>query len=151
MLTYADIVSSCETVTSNKHKSISQKSPCKTKEMSCDPDGFIGVERKRRKTKKFFLTGIAENVNENQILSYLNKKNIIPTYISIFPSRRRGVLSSKIHVPSAASSLVQEENFWPKYVTCKPWRAKDDIKNPLVREINLTHDGSHNSSQNFLP
>ena len=137
MLTYADIVSSCETVTSNKHKSISQKSSCKTKEMSCDPDGFIGVERKRRKTKKFFLTGIAENVNENQILSYLNKKNIIPTYISIFPSRRRGVLSSKIHVPSAASSLVQEENFWPKYVTCKPWRAKDDIKNPLVREINL--------------
>ena len=50
--------------------------------MSCDPDGFIGVERKRRKTKKFFLTGLAENVNENQILSYLNKKNIIPTYIS---------------------------------------------------------------------
>ena len=142
MLTYADIVSSCETVTSNKHKSISQKSPCKTKEMSCDPDGFIGVERKRRKTKKFFLTGIAENVNENQILSYLNKKNIIPTYISIFSSRRRGVLSLKIHVPSAASSLVQEENFWPKYVICKPWRAKDDTKNPLVREINLTHKGT---------
>ena len=142
MLTYADIVSSCETVTSNKHKSISQKSPCKTKEMSCDPDGFIGVERKRRKTKKFFLTGIAENVNENQILSYLNKKNIIPTYLSIFPSRRRGVLSSKIHVPSAASLLVQEENFWPKYVTCKPWRAKDDIKNSLVRKINLTHKGT---------
>ena len=159
MLTYADIVSSCETVTSNKHKSISQKSSCKTKEMSCDPDGFIGVERKRRKTKKFFF-GIAENVNENQILSYFNKKNIIPTYIyiSIFPSRRRGVLSSKIHVPSAASSQVQEENFWPKYVTCKPWGAKDDIKNPLVREINLTHkgtlstlyNGSHNPSQNFL-
>ena len=142
MSTYADIVSSCESVTSNKHKSISQKSSCKTKEMSCDPDGFIGVERKRRKTKKFFLTGIAENVNENQILCYLNKKNIIPTYISIFPSRRRGVLSSKIHVPSVASSLVQEENFWPKYVTCKPWRAKDDIKNPVVREINLTQKGT---------
>jgi hypothetical protein len=110
--------------------------------MSCDPDGFIGVERNRRKTKKFFLTGIAENVNENQILSYLNKKNIIPTYISIFPSRRRGVLSSKIHVPSAASSLVQKENFWPKHVTCKPWRAKDNIKNPVEREINLTHKGT---------
>ena len=111
MLTYADIVSSCETVTSNKHKPISQKSSCKTKEMSSDHDGFIGVERKRRKTKKFFLTGIAENVNENQMHSYLNKKNIIPTYISIFPSRRRGVLSSKIHVPSAASSLVQKKSF----------------------------------------
>ena len=134
MLTYADIVSSCETVLSNKHKSISQKSSCKTKEMSCDPDGFIGVERKRRKTKKFFLTGIAENVNENQILSYLNKKNIIPTYISIFPSRRRGVLSSKIHVPSAASSLVQEENFWPKYVICK-WLTQSQSEFLIVTVV----------------
>ncbi len=62
LLTYTDIVSSCKTVTSNKHKSC--KPSCKTKEMSCDLDGFIGVESKRRK-KKFFLTGIAKNVNEN--------------------------------------------------------------------------------------
>ena len=142
VLTYADIVSSRETTTSNKHKPISQKLSCKTKEMSSDPDGFIGVERKRRKTEKFFLTGMAKKVNKNQILSYLNKKNIIPTYIYIFPSRRRGVLSSKIHLPSAASSLVQKENFWPKYVTCKPWRPKDNIKNPVEREINLTHKGT---------
>ena len=30
-------------------------------------DGLIGVERKRIKTKKFFLTGIAENLEESQI------------------------------------------------------------------------------------
>ncbi len=67
-------------------KSIPQKPSCKIKEPSNDIDGFIRLELKGRKTKKFFLTGIAENVNENQILSYLNKKNIIPNYIFIFLS-----------------------------------------------------------------
>lgn len=160
--TFANIVSSHEADTNN-HKSNSEKPLCKAKEPSSDPDGkakepskpknrkakepssdpdgFIGVERKRRKTKKFYLTGIAQNVNENQIFTYLNKKNIIPTYISIFPSRRRGTLSSKIHVPSADSSLVQEDNFWPKFVACKPWRPKDNTKNPVEREMNLTHEG----------
>lgn len=140
--TYANIVSSNGIDISNKHKPNSQKSPRKTKKTSSDSDGFIGVERKRRKTRKFFLTGIAENVNENQILSYLNDRNIVPTYISIFPSRRRGTLSSRIHVPSAASSLVLDDNFWPKFVVCKPWRPKDNTKNPVDWEINLTQKGS---------
>ena len=33
------------------------------------PDGFIGVERKRNKYKKFFLSGIADGVKESQIYS----------------------------------------------------------------------------------
>ena len=89
------------------------------------PDCDIYVKRNRSKTKKFFVTGIDENVKECQILSFLNKRNIIPTYISIFKSRRRGTISSKIHVPSAISSLLQEDNFWPKYISCKPWKSKE--------------------------
>ena len=85
-------------------------------------DGFIGVQRKRGKTRKFFLTGIAESVNQSQIFCHFNQRNIIPKYISIFPSRRRGTLSCKIHIPSGVSALKEKENFWPKFVTCKPWR-----------------------------
>ncbi len=59
-----------------------------------------------KKTKKFFLTGIAENVKEKQILSYLEHRNIFPTYISVFPSRRRGTLSCKIHIPLAVSTFI---------------------------------------------
>ena len=102
-----------------------QNSQCEIDELSSDLDGFIGVKRNRSKTKKFLVTGIDENVKESQILSFLNKRNIIPTYISIFKSRRRGTISSKIHVPSAVSSLLQEDNFWPKYISCKPWKSKE--------------------------
>ncbi len=52
-----------------------------------DTDGFIGVDRNRKKTKKFFLSGIHDSVKESQIFSYLEKRDIIPTYISVFRSQ----------------------------------------------------------------
>ena len=54
-------------------------------------DGELkGVDRRRNKIKHFFLSGNSEDVNENQIMSYLNKRNITPTRISVFKSRRKG-------------------------------------------------------------
>lgn len=154
-VTYANVVASYSDLnnrkhnekseTNNKSEHISQNSQSKANESPSDPEEFIGVERKRRKTKKFLLTGIAENVKQNQILSYLERRNIIPTYISVFPSRRRGTLSCKIHVHSTVSSLVEEDKFWPKFVSCKPWRPKDNsrnIKNTAERKINLTQGGN---------
>ena len=45
-------------------------------------DGFIGVERMRNRTKQLFLTGIAENVKEYQIQSYLEDRDV--TYSDYF-------------------------------------------------------------------
>ena len=41
-------------------------------------DGFIGVERKRNRIKQLFQTGIAKNVKENQIQSYLEDRDVTP-------------------------------------------------------------------------
>ncbi len=82
------------------------------------PDGFIGIQRKRGKTKKLFVTGIAESLNKSQILSYLNERNIFPTYISVFRSRRRETHSCKLHIPLGTSTLVEKENVWPTFATC---------------------------------
>ena len=62
---------------------------------------FIGVQRRHRKIKKFFLSGIATNVNERQILSYLEKRKVKPTHLVLFKSQRKGTLSAKIHIPTA--------------------------------------------------
>ena len=114
-------------------------------ESSSDPDGFIGVKRKRSKTRKFFVTGIDENVKESQILSVLNQRNVFPTYISIFKSRRKGTISSKIHVPTVVSSLLQGDNFWPKHVRCKPWKSGENKRNATEQKINATHDGNYST------
>ena len=85
---------------------------------------FKGVERRRNKIKHFFLSGISEDTNENQIMSYLNKRNIKPTRVSVFKSRRKGSNSAKVSIPSSATPMLENENFWPDFVKCKPWRKK---------------------------
>jgi hypothetical protein len=82
-------------------------------------DGFIGVERKRKINICFFLSGIANGVKENHIYAYLTKRNIVPSSILTFQSRRNGTMSAKICIPSTFAKSVLEENFWPKFVHCK--------------------------------
>ena len=99
----------------DKNKSIGQNqipevSKTKVAKSSCDSDGFVGVVRNRTRTKKYVVSGIAENVNENHILSYLREREIIPTYISSFRSKRRGSLSAKISIPKAVCSLVEQNS-----------------------------------------
>ena len=108
-----------------------------------DSDGFIGVNRRRKRTKKYFLSGIHESVNEGQIRSYLEEKQITPTYISLFRSRRnaKGTCSATVHIPSSMCPLVQADGFWPKYVKCSLWRTR----NPLEEKTNITHNGKYST------
>ena len=108
-----------------------------------DGDGFIGVDRRRKRVKKLFLSGIHESVQENQILSYLEQRNIILTHIALFRSQRRGTRSAKIHIPSSMWSQVQSEGFWPKFVKCSLWQSKN-VRNPIEHQtkINTTHHGN---------
>ena len=84
-------------------------------------DGFVGVERttRRSRTKRIFLFGIGSSVNEKHIQSYLERRNINRTYISVFPSKRKGTVSAKVHIPSVDLPLVQDGDFWPRFVICK--------------------------------
>ena len=84
-------------------------------------DSFIGVAQKRRTNyKQFFLSGVAKNVNEDQILSYLVERNVTPDHIAIFQSKQVEKISAKICIPSASSAIVLQEDFWPKFILCKP-------------------------------
>ena len=99
--------------------------------LSKDPsDGFVGVKRKRKNYKQFFLSGISKDVDDSQIASYFAKRNVIASHISLFPSKRLGTISAK----------VQEQSFWPKFVCCKPWQHKDNMK-PVVPGSNNNRQG----------
>jgi hypothetical protein len=52
------------------------------------------------------------------------ERNVTPNNITIFQSKRVGTISAKIRIPLASSPIVLQENFWPKYVFCKPWLQK---------------------------
>ena len=109
--------------------------------LSKDPsDGFVGVKRKRKNYRQFFLSGISKDVNDSQIALYLAKRNVIASHISLFPSKRLGTISAKVGIPQASVSKVQEQNFWPKSVCCKPWQHKDNMK-PVVPGSNNNRQG----------
>ena len=78
---------------------------------SLSSDGFIGVERKRKRNKSFFLSGIDENVKECQIYSYMAERKVTPFKILMFQSKRKGTASAKIIVPSNCSSQMSEHTF----------------------------------------
>ena len=84
------------------------------------------------------MSGIAENVNENHILSYLREREIIPAYISIFRSERRGSLSAKISIPKAVCSLVEQKGFWPMHVR---WKPSNQEKNSVQHKDATTNKG----------
>ena len=88
-----------------------------------DSDGFIGVKRKRNRIKKFFLSGIAENVNDQDILCYLEKRKVIPTYLSLFKSKRKGSISAKLHVQANVCPQPRSQGFHmrTRRDTRKPW------------------------------
>ena len=107
-------------------------------------DSFIGVERKRKRNKSFFLSGIDENVKECQIYSYMAERNVAPTKILMFQSRRKGTASAKIIVPSNCSSQILSTHFLPRFVCCKLWRRKE-IRDRTRREEKSTLCGIHST------
>ncbi|CAB3999624.1 Hypothetical predicted protein [Paramuricea clavata] len=92
-----------------------------------DGDGFVGVKRKRRHIKRFFLSGISDTVNYETIIGFLEKREIQPTQLRIFPSRRKGTISAKLNVNAKDCSVISQKDFWPAFVSCKPWLTKNKL------------------------
>ena len=73
-----------------------------------DSDGFIGVKCRHANVKRF-LSGIADTVTTETILGYLQKRNIHPTQLRLFSSRRKGTTSAKLNVLASESLALTEK------------------------------------------
>jgi hypothetical protein len=71
--------------------------------------------------------GIADTVTAETILNYLQKRNIRPTHLRTFSSRRKGTISAKLNVLALDSSVISENGFWPRFVSCKPWMTREKL------------------------
>ena len=122
-LTYAKFIASKPTMNSANEKENAAKpqqknnTPNNNSEISAN--GFVGVKRRRNRTKRLFLSRIACGVNEKHIQSFLERRNTNPTYISVFPSKRKGTVLAQVHISCADLPVVQKDHFWPKFVICK--------------------------------
>jgi hypothetical protein len=100
-------------------------------------DEFIGVQRNRVKTKRYYIGGIAETTKKETLLQYLNDKGISPTLFNLFTSRRKGTLSAKMNVHAEDVEKMIVEDFWPKHVYCRPWVSKEKLDNKVGHKAKL--------------
>lgn len=92
---------------------------------------FIGVQRNRVKTRRYYIGGIAETTKKEAILHFLNTKGISPTLLSLFPSKRKGTLSAKMNIRAEDVDKINAEDFWPRNVYCRPWVSKEELINSV--------------------
>ena len=62
----------------------------------------------------------------------MDKRNISPTLLRIFPSKRKRTLSAKINIPLTSSNAVLQPDFWPRFVNlCQTYI--DDLEDIINR------------------
>ena len=144
--TYAEVASHQPSPTKNSQRMVAPKNKPPYHELPANiDDGFKGVQRRRNRIKRFFLSGIAESVKETNIRAYLEKRNVKSIHISICKSRREGTVSAKINIPAGDAKLVSTDGFWPMFVQCKPWQRTRDNQS-IERGRNTILKGYYNST-----
>ena len=150
--TYAEAVKSSPPAKTNRkslhvNETHTQNNQAKTNKQTKDltSDGFIGVERKRKRNKSFFLSGIEENVKKSQVYSYMVDRHIVPIKISLFKSKRKGTVSARILIPSNCSEKVLSKNFWPKFIHCKLWQPNEITRDSVDQNVKSTISGTNSA------
>ncbi len=85
---------------------------------------FRGVQREYR-TKRMFISGIADTVKRDRIGEYLLDKGVRTSVIRIFSSSRKGTVSARINVFKEDLEKIEAKHFWPRGVSCRPWMTRN--------------------------
>ncbi|KAK3104967.1 hypothetical protein FSP39_014230 [Pinctada imbricata] len=101
-----------------------------------DPENmFAGVQRKR--SARFFLSGIDNRSTKSGILSYIESKGVRVTHMILFNARtERSPLTAKINVPLQHASLIEPGRFWPKGVRCRRWLSNREWEEKCAQSDN---------------
>ncbi|VDI54683.1 Hypothetical predicted protein [Mytilus galloprovincialis] len=77
-----------------------------------DENFFTGVKRKR--TARYYLSGINPKSTRSGILAYLEKENVHVTYLRLFNTKHSAQrVSAKLNVVENCADYVESHNFWP--------------------------------------
>ncbi|MCG8048789.1 MAG: hypothetical protein N0E48_24800 [Candidatus Thiodiazotropha endolucinida] len=89
-------------------------------------DNFEQYVKKR--AKRFYLGGFKPTITRQAITSYVNKRGPTVTWIRIWQSKRNpNNVVIRLNVEdNYLVHLLESRSFWPRGVTCRPWRDRND-------------------------
>jgi hypothetical protein len=82
-----------------------------------DSDVFVGVSQRKR-SARFYLSGIDNKSTRSGILQFLEMKNVKNTFLQLFYGKYNSSrISAKLNVPVDCASIIETDAFWA--IRCK--------------------------------
>ena len=85
----------------------------------------------RKIPKRFFIGGFTNEINEDKIYRYVNRRGLKVTKVKLFPSRRSAddVIIQLNVEDNMQCELLEQKGFWPRDIICKPWMTRSELTN----------------------
>ncbi|WAR02247.1 MTO1-like protein [Mya arenaria] len=105
-------------------------------------EDFHVVQRKRG-NKHFCVLGLSSEVNTELLSTVISTKGPSVKGIRVFPLRKNAkrVLVKLTLASDEQTFCVVEDDFWPSYVTCEPWRSHGSLLEPRNGSATSRPDG----------
>jgi hypothetical protein len=76
------------------------------------------------RVKRYYVGGIHPDSTDGGLEEYLTERGINPTELSLFESKR-GNLCAKITIPYYEAFIIEDPEFWPRFMRCRQWLTKN--------------------------
>ena len=98
-----------------------------------DDSFFKGV--KRRRTARYYLSGIDSKSTRAAMVSYLESQSVRVTYLRLFKSKHNSrIVSAKLNVDENSADVVEARDFWPEGVNCRRWLSNFEWNQRITDE-----------------
>lgn len=94
----------------------------------------------RKRTHRYYIGGFNSEMNSTKIHNYVSRRGPKVTKVNIFPSRSaRDEVTIQLNVEAnSQSSLIEQREFWPRGIVCKPWltpREQNRQRRPPRKDV----------------
>ena len=94
----------------------------------------------RKRPKRFFIGGFTNEINEDKIYRYVNRRCLKVTKVKLFPSRRSAddVIIQLNVEDNMQCELLEQKGFWPPDIICNPWMTHSEaLTGKLLRVLGV--------------
>ena len=104
----------------------------------------------RRRVKRFYVGGFNNTITTDKLISYVEKRGVTVTWVTIFPMRRSHRVLIRLNVEDNDNSdFVLNNTFWPRHVMCKLWMTKNVRERLSPRDNNRHNEPEYDNNDRY--
>lgn len=104
-----------------------------------DTDEPVFQSVRSRRTRRYYVGGIATYSNRAGIIEFLKSKHVEPASIKLIDTKR-GSLAAKLTIYQSDCDIIENRHFWPRRVYCRRWYSEASWKSKLNENQDTNDD-----------